>query len=464
MRYWFQKSSRIAMTQQGEAIARYHKLLQAEPYRDLGWAGELREKMLAANLREGSGPLCPFLRPNFLTRRQHATLTKAAESLCASINRVLSMALSNPALLARIGLLPAEKMLAAVDPGYQTASVTSLLDGFMGGNSFRIISHSTDAAPSLAASSVLSRVFYDCPPVRQFRRQYNLARIETTKPLASALQGVYKQFKGTRKPRIGVLEFRQAFQAAEGSHYILVRDMLREHGLEAEIVTPEALEYRAGILRQGPFVMDMVLRRFSVQEFLLRYDLTHPLVRAYRDRSICVVNSFRSELARKRSILALLTDETVTAGFPAAERRVIAEHVPWTRLVVPGETKRAGKNVDLSEFVIAHREQLVLKPNDPGAEEHAIQGWNCDATRWERALRQAARTPMVVQERVEQARETFPVLRYGALEMKELQVDLRPLASLGKVHGFSAWLSDVSDGGFSSVAGPVPTYILEPRG
>jgi hypothetical protein len=452
------------MTQLGEAITRYHKLIQTEPFRDLGWAQELKDKMLAANLRDGASSLCPFLRPHFLVRRQYAALAKAAESLCASIDRVLQMALANPALLGRMGLLPAEKMLALLDPGYSFLTVTSLLDTFMnGGGSPHFVGHHSDSAPTLAYSAALSDLFYDCPPVKQFRRQYNLAKLGGTKQLVSSLAAAYKQFGGKRKPRVGVLEFRQAFQTAEGADYWLLKELLLSHGLEAEIVSPDALEYRNGILRQGTFAMDVVFRRVRVHDFLLRFDLTHPLVRAYRDRAVCVVNSFRSELAQKRTIFALLTDEALTAGFPAAERRVIQEYVPWTRAVAPGKTKYGDKTVDLMEFVLKNRERLVLKPNDSGGEEHVLQGWNTDASRWERALKQAARTPMVVQERVAPEKLVFPLLRDNTLEMRELQVDVHPHASLGKVQGCSTWLSDVTNGGFSSVAGLAPTFILEPR-
>jgi hypothetical protein len=452
------------MTQLSEAITRYHKLIQTEPFRDLGWAQELKDKMLAANLREGASPLCPFLRPHFLARRQYTALAKAAESLCASIDRVLQMALANPALLGRMGLLPAEKMLASVDPGYSFLTVTSLLDTFMnGGGSPHFVGHHSDSAPTLAYSAALSDLFYDCLPIKQFRRQYSLAKLGGTKQLVSSIAAAYKQFGGKRKPRVGVLEFRQAFQTAEGADYWLLKELLLNHGLEAEIVSPDALEYRNGILRQGHFAMDVVFRRVKVHDFLLRFDLTHPLVRAYRDRAVCVVNSFRSELAQKRTIFALLTDEALTAGFPAAEKRVIQEYVPWTRVFVPGETKYGDKKVDLAEFALRNRERLVLKPNDSGGEEHALQGWNTDASRWERALKRAARTPMVVQERVASEKVVFPLLRDDTLEMRELQVDVHPHACLGKVQGCSTWLSDVTNGGFSSVAGLVPTYILEPR-
>jgi hypothetical protein len=37
-------------------------------------------------------------------------------------------------------------------------------------------------------------------------------------------------------------------------------------------------------------------------------------------------------------MFGLLTDESLTAKFPAAERKAIREHVPWTRLVAQGKT------------------------------------------------------------------------------------------------------------------------------
>ena len=87
------------------------------------------------------------------------------------------------------------------------------------------------------------------------------------------------------------------------------------------------------------FTIDLIFRRIKVQEFLVRFDLTHPLLRAYREHAVCVVNSFRSELAQKKAIFDLLTDEEITAGFPASERKTIREFVPWTRVVHETKTK-----------------------------------------------------------------------------------------------------------------------------
>ena len=451
------------MTQLGEAIARYHKLIESEPFRNLDWAKEIQEKMVAANLKEGGRPICPFLRPHFLSPRQYAALAKAAESLCSSIDRIKQMALASPALLAQLQLLPAEKMLATIDPGYPFLAVTSLLDTHLNGAGLHFVGYNTDTTPGVTYGSALADLFYDCPPVKLFRRQYNLTKLGGAKHLVSSLLTAYKQFGGKQKPRIGVMEFRQAFQATESSDYLLLSELFRNHGLEAEVVSPDQLEYKGGVLRQGKFVIDLVLRRVKVHDFLLRFDLTHPLVRAYRDRAVCVINSFRSELAHKRAIFALLSDESLTAGFPAAEKKAIQQYVPWTRVVAPVNTKHGDKTVDLQDFILRNRQSLVLKPNDDSGEEHTVQGWNTDDAGWERALKLAARTPHVVQERVEPVKAVFPLLRYGSLEMRELQVDVHPHAYLGKVQGCSSWISEATAGGFSSIAGLAPTYILEPK-
>ena len=48
--------------------------------------------------------------------------------------------------------------------------------------------------------------------------------------------------------------------------------------------------------------IQVIYRRLRVSEFLVRFDLNQPLLRAYRDHKVCVVNSFRSELARKQAM------------------------------------------------------------------------------------------------------------------------------------------------------------------
>ena len=384
------------MTQVYEAIARYHKIIESEPYIDLAWAQALQDRMKAENLT--SRPISPVLRPHFITNRQYTALVKAAEALLSAIDRVEQIALSTPALLSRMQLLPAERMLAQVDPGYSFFSVTGLLDTNLNNGSLRFVSHRSDVPAGVVYGDTLADLFYDAPPVKEFRKKYKLTKLGGTKFLLQALLKAYKDFGGKqKKPQIAIVEFRQPFQTGASEYALLAEHFARE-GFPVEIVSPDQLEYRNGVLRRGDFTIDIVYRRVKLQEFLVRFDLTHPLVRAYKDRAVCMVNSFRSEIGTKKAMFDLLTDDQVTAKFPASEKRAIKDFIPWTRIVQAAKTTYHGHSVDLPEFVMKHRAKLVLKPNDESAELASVFGAETDDMGWEKALRQAMRVPYVVQE------------------------------------------------------------------
>jgi hypothetical protein len=449
------------MSQLDDAVGKYNKLVESGPYHNLAWAEELHGRMEDNKLSAGGRLICPFLRPNFLSRRQYESLVKTGEALIGAIDRMEQMVLASPALLARLELLPAEKMLASIDPGYQALEVAARLDTHLNNGTLRFVQYNADSPTGAGYADALAELFYEIPPMKEFRKKYSLTKVGSRKHLLHALLKSYKQFGGARKPNIAIVEFRPAYYSGQ-SEYELFRDYFREEGYLVEIVSPEQLEYRNRVLRKGNFEIDVVYRRLGVQEFLIRFDLSHPLVQAYRDRAVCVVNSFRSELAHKKAMFGLLTDESLTAKFPLAERKAIREHVPWTRLVAATKTTYDEKPIDLPEFITQNRERLALKPNDDYSDLHSYFGWEMDGPEWDRAVKQAMRAPYVVQERVEPVRSVFPLMTLGQMEFREMQVDVHPHAYLGRVQGCSSWLSS-GKSGFSSAAGIVPTFILDAK-
>jgi uncharacterized circularly permuted ATP-grasp superfamily protein len=362
-------------------------------------------------------------------------------------------------------------MLAAVDPGYEMSEVSAQLDLQIQNGSLHVMQYNADALSGAAYAEGLSDLFYDCPPVKEFRRRYNLTRVGGKKPFLDALLKAYQMFAAAfgvaeKKPNIAILEFRNASGRSE---YEMFRDYFRGQGYETEIVSPEQLDYRNGVLRatapdaREGFEIDLIYRRVSVQEFLLRFTLNHPLVQAYRDHKVCIVNSFRSELSHKKAMFALLTDDNLVAKFPQNERKAIKEHVPWTRVVKAGKTTRDDQTVDLLEFIRQNRETLVLRPNDEYTDLNSFVGYEHDDGSWARAIREALRAPYVVQERVIAARTLFPLMSYGHLEFKEMQVDVQPQAFLGKVAGCSSYVSSAGAGTYSPASGIAPTFIIDAK-
>src|ERR1017187_10114514 len=244
------------MTQLDEAIARYHRILESEPYRDLRGVKNLQEQMEAQQLSTGGRLLCPFLRPNFVTQKQYDNLVKTGEALISAVDQMLRLALASPQLLSRMQLFPAEKMLAAADPGYEMSEVSAQLDLQIQNGSLHVLQYNADALSGAAYAEGLSDIFYDCPPVKEFRRRYNLTRIGGKKPFLHALLKAYKMFGGGKKPNIAILEFRSATGRSE---YEIFRDYFRAEGYETELVSPDQLEYKNGVLRSAAgFDIDLI--------------------------------------------------------------------------------------------------------------------------------------------------------------------------------------------------------------
>lgn len=131
-----------------EAISRYNKILEAPAHKDLSWVKILHERMEAERLSSGGRLLCPFLRPNFVTRRQYESMVKTGEALISAIERMEQIVLASPALLAKMQLLPAEKMLAAVDPGYHLSEVAARFDSHLSNGTLQVVQYNADSPAS----------------------------------------------------------------------------------------------------------------------------------------------------------------------------------------------------------------------------------------------------------------------------------------------------------------------------
>lgn len=78
-------------------------------------------------------------------------------------------------------------------------------------------------------------------------------------------------------------------------------------------------------------------------------------------------------------------------------------------MVRPGPvTVGGGTQADMTEYAMAEREHLVLKPTALHSGAGVIQGWLTTPAEWERQLAAAMDSPFVLQRRVRPLAEPFP--------------------------------------------------------
>jgi uncharacterized circularly permuted ATP-grasp superfamily protein len=196
-----------------------------------------------------------------------------------------------------------------------------------------------------------------------------------------------------------------------------------------------------------------------------RGGIDHPILRAFRDGKVCLVNPPACKILHKKASLAVLHDERNSLLFDAEERQAIELSIPWTRVVSERRTTHEGATVDLLAFMAEHRDQLVLKPNDDYGGKGIVLGWEVDDAGWAAAIQTALREPYIVQQRIALPTEPYPSFVDGRVVFADRMVDTAPYVAYGDhVDGCltrlaTASLLNVTAGGGSQT----PTYIAEKR-
>lgn len=455
-----------------QAIADYHALL--DPALAAASWQRLTEEMRARQLYFGERPLATVLRPRLITMSQYDLLRHGTQQVAEAARAIVAAALENneagQAVRDILMLTPLEERLIAMHPGYLEPSAHSRMDTFLtvDGSSLQFVEYNAESPAAIAYEDLLAQAFLAMPVMEEFAKRYPLMPLPARQYMLRTLMDCWRAAGSPgHEPRVAIVDWRGVPTATE---FEMFRRYFNEHGLPAVICAPQDLTFHDGQLWArmedgSETLVTIVFKRVLTSEFLTHYgdeSLTHPLVQAYADGACVIVNSFRAKLLHKKSLFALLSDERFHDPLSAEQRAAVAAHVPWTRVVRPGQTTYQGETIDLLAFARANRERLLLKPNDEYGGKGITIGWEVSASAWEAALNAALAAPFVVQERVTIAYEPYPSFVDGQVAIGERLVDSDPFLFGTEVNGCLCRLStvtllNVTAGGGSTV----PVFVID---
>ncbi len=193
----------------------------------------------------------------------------------------------------------------------------------------------------------------------------------------------------------------------------LVDQLVRE-GHKAAVCDPRDLTIVGDQIHHDGEPIDIAYRAIELRDLLAIEDETGPLtaLREAVKRNI-VLSPLQGDLDHK-SILEIWSSKRFSHLFSPAERRLLARHVLWTRLVTARTTDSLdGKDVDLPAYVKKQRMKLVLKPLRACGGEGILIGKDTSQTAWDRAVARSVsgKEQAIVQRYIKSATIDSPVLR-----------------------------------------------------
>jgi hypothetical protein len=448
-----------------DAISSYHDLLASGSALAADSQAALEKAQQLRGLVFGTRPVCTVLRPRFLTSPQYRFLHDTVKVLLPAFQVTYDRALADREFRQQFRLTDWEDELLAVHPGYRDPSPTSRFDSFfVSDDELMFTEFNTETPAGAGYSDALTDLFYGLPVFQEFQRRYRVFPIPARPGVLHTLTDSFEQWQGNTSdaPRIAILDWREVPTFSE---FVLFYDYFKSMGIETRIVDPRDCEYRDGKLMAGDYHITLIYKRVLITELVERGGLDHPVVRAIRDRAVCMVNSFRCKILFKKASLAVLSDERNAGLFTADQLAAVGRHIPWTRVLEERKTTTDGAAIDLVPYTLANKDTLVLKPNDDYGGKGIVLGWTVDHAKWEEAVKVALETPYVVQRKVRLPYEPFPGFENGALHVLDRMLDTNPYVAFGSfMHGCLTRIStdplvNVTAGGGSTV----PTFLVEPR-
>lgn len=440
-----------------DAATEYNRLVAADPGAAAGQSAWMADEFRRRGLHFDGQPMRSFLRPHFVTRADWDALRDGGRRLVELAARVARRAFGGDTgrLCDFLGTPAGEVEWVALDPG-EPDVVLSRVDAFLTAQGPRFIEINSDAPAGFGYGDRMAAVFQGLPAFRAFAQRRRVSYRASAGALIAAVRATAPQ--AAPSPVVAIVDW--ADVRTRGDQEIL-RDAFLREGLACLLADPREMEIKGGRLWAGARAVDVVYRRGVLSELLERADEVRAFMRAYRERLAVFVNSFRCRLSEDKAFFALLTDEAFAHLLEPGERDLVARAVPWTRKLEERRTLRDRTELDLIPYVIAHREELVLKPAHGYGGRSVYVGSETPPSAWEDAVRAGLGQPWVVQERVTIPEEEFPRCEAGSLGFPRLKVNVNPFYVAGAEVGAVTRASRDSVINVSAGGGSVPTFVVE---
>ena len=443
-----------------EAAAYWNELLHGVADQDALVEGFL-DAQKERTLWHGERPLCGVAQPRLIAAAEMVAEEQAVTLLASAMDKVVDRVLGDAALRAsHLGQFDEWAAgVLALEPARRSRRTILRFDSFLSDDGLHYVEVNGDIPMGTQSNDGLVRIMQELPFYPAFRDRYEVRPALANPGVGAALVNAWRDEGGVATPRICILTYPGGLEDANAQHNVRV---LRTAGFDVQHAYAEDLDFSGGRLRAKGRVVDVVYRALRVFDCLERREELEPLFAAVRQDAVCMVNPFHSAVVSNKSLFALLTDPSCAFGFTADEEQAVRAHVPWGRtLRDAASTGPDGEPIDLVEYVLAHKDDLVLKPAHEAGGAGVTLGWTLDASAWEAAVTAGLAVDSVVQRRVGVAVSDYPVLEPG-FPVEKFYEDTDPFLF---PHGYVAVLNRISAAEITNVSrggSIVPTFVIEP--
>ncbi len=192
----------------------------------------------------------------------------------------------------------------------------------------------------------------------------------------------------------------------------LIKQYLEDAGFKVILCNQKEVLFRNGYLYYENEKIDLVYRVFLSDDALDNPKELDPILTAYRQKNLILINGVHTEIYSNKAIFALLSDPKYEEYYTKEEKILIDKCIPLTRVLQNENTFISNQKVNLIEHISQNKDSYVIKPGMGYGGESILLGWNLSDEEWNRSISNILNSNIkyVVQERINPVIEEMPLL------------------------------------------------------
>lgn len=257
-------------------------------------------------------------------------------------------------------------------------------------------------------NALLNEGMLAAPHVGAFVAKHGLVYVDTMAAVVETLLAECEIPAGTR-PVMAAADWPESFETLAPQLHRSAA-MLVPLGLDAHACHVGQLRVADGRVWLEDKAVDVIYRLWTMEDQLSEVGapMIEPLLGAADRGEVKLFTPMDGRLFGNKGVLALVSDERNRHLLTPAERDSVERVLPWTRMLRTGPVTVDGRTVDLAEYVLSEREQLILKPTALYGGKGVIPGWLTEPGEWRERVEAVMDTPYLVQRRINVLPEMFP--------------------------------------------------------
>jgi hypothetical protein len=400
----------------------YQKLISEDKEKYIKDFALITEKLNNSNAKY-KGEIIDFLyQPMFFHQGDITRFEYITKTMMSIIKRCTDEYIHNPIFRKYFGFSKVMEELILINPGYQNPVPVARLDIFYG-DDYKFCELNGDGTSAMNETNTLEHIFTESAIIQNLQKDYEISYYELFVSWLRELLAIYKEFGGTNKPNIAIVDFSGL---GSNEEFDTFKDVFEREGYKTIICDPREMKYINGKLYLEEIQIDLIYRRAVNKEIELRVEEVTGFIQAYKENAVCMVGPFRSQIMHNKRFFEILCDQNKTTFLSSEERDFINKHIPKTHLL----------NKHLLPKALQNKDDFLIKPDDLYAGKGVLCGVDVDYETWQEELSKALKNGnFLLQEFCNFTKKSLPVIAGDDITFEDFKTTLGLFVYNGNLSG-----------------------------